>query len=220
MTRQQTSAELDLRYDEQFGLLKKSCDEYDAGDERDIRRIALSLRILLHDTRRSKSLLELLGRKDYLFFDSARDISPTHLISDFARVVMPMTGPNARHIVLPCETPTHMVWMVPFEAWWNKVVVRVPSLFNLTRADLVLTMADQDGGAHVEANVEERYYDSPRDGFGAWQFKNWSAETDGTPVLGAAEGSVRQKSSPNLALPLSGPSRTAGSVAPRAACIL
>ena len=55
------------------------------------------------------------------------------------------------------------MWFVPFDRWWNEVVISIPERFDLTRKDLVLTMANQDGGVHVDPSISEPYYELTRE---------------------------------------------------------
>ena len=47
----------------QLGFIERSCASFDAGFYDEAIRIAVSIRILLHDTKSSTSLLTLLGAK-------------------------------------------------------------------------------------------------------------------------------------------------------------
>jgi hypothetical protein len=66
-----TLAELECHLAEQLQFLQVSAAAFDAGFEGEAKRLAVVLRILLHDTKSSKSLLGQLGRKGGPFFDTA-----------------------------------------------------------------------------------------------------------------------------------------------------
>lgn len=62
------------------------------------------------------------------------------------------------------ETPTK-----DFDEWWNKIVIsdgNVQGNTYFTRKDIVLYLADKEGGAHVDSNYDkekdEAYYNSTR----------------------------------------------------------
>src|SRR5208282_5140661 len=82
MTKVPQSAE-DLRrhLSEQVGFLESSCAGFDRGNEAEAKRIAASLRILLHDTDSSKSLLGQLGMLGGMFLDTAQPPIAGSLIS-------------------------------------------------------------------------------------------------------------------------------------------
>lgn len=157
--RKLSRSEIEEQYRIQWKLLRNSCGAYDGGDENEAKRIALSLRVLVHDTVRSSSLLRQLELHDALFFDTAEDINRANLLPTFGLVLVRLSPEGARYVApirpLPLPRPP---WLIPFEHWWNKTVIRIPGLFDVPRRDLVLCMADQDGGAHVDPSVDENYY--------------------------------------------------------------
>jgi hypothetical protein len=51
---------------EQLGFLASSAAEYDAGTESEAKRLATTIRVLVHDTSRSRSVLTHLGVRDRL----------------------------------------------------------------------------------------------------------------------------------------------------------
>jgi hypothetical protein len=62
---------------EQMTFLRGSAESYDAGDFSEAKRLATTLRLLLHDTKKSRSLLTHLGLKNKLrFVDTAGEIRP------------------------------------------------------------------------------------------------------------------------------------------------
>jgi len=67
---------------------------------------------------------------------------------------------------------------MPFDDWWSERVFENSKSF-LTRKDLVLFIANKDGGAHFETEVDERY-----DGFR----KSWSG---GSSLFGRQSGMKR-----------------------------
>ena len=46
---------------------------------------------------------------------------------------------------------------LPFEEWWGEVVLMDDRRATMSRRDLVLSVADQDGGAHVDPALNETY---------------------------------------------------------------
>ena len=71
----QTDPELMEHLNEQMGFLRRSAEHYDGGDFSEAKRLATTLRVLLHDSEKSKSLLTQLSVKDKLrFVDTAGPI--------------------------------------------------------------------------------------------------------------------------------------------------
>lgn len=77
----QTEEELKSHLKEQIQFLLRSAKSYDEGFTSEAKRLAVVIRVLLHDTNRSTSLLTLLQRKDMLFYDTAWDYDPNNLVS-------------------------------------------------------------------------------------------------------------------------------------------
>lgn len=64
----QSKNELKIHLSEQIGFLKTSSHLYDLGFENEAKRLAVTLRVLLSDTKNSTSLLTALDLKNKLFF--------------------------------------------------------------------------------------------------------------------------------------------------------
>ncbi len=62
----QTKDELESHLREQIEFLKRSSQAYDEGYTSEAKRLAVAIRLLLHDTQNSTSLLTLLEKKDIL----------------------------------------------------------------------------------------------------------------------------------------------------------
>ena len=58
--------------------------------------------------------------------------------------------------------------MKPFQPWWTQPVFRDKTRRTFTRRDIILSVADQDGGAHVDPVLEEGYHQLSRDNYLAW----------------------------------------------------
>jgi hypothetical protein len=171
-----TQQELTEKLSEQLSLLSSYIKSYDSGEKYFAMPMATVVRVLLHDTKNSTSLLSALGQKQNLsLYNTADDLSPDKLIS-YDKV-----NPNKAHIknYPSCSTmiwPTLGVNNVPdyfaaldkpigkkpdyigFDNWWNDNIFFGKDKTNLSRRDIVLTITDQDGGAHVDSGLEADYY--------------------------------------------------------------
>src|SRR5665811_1881306 len=65
---------------EQIVFLTDSSIAYDLGNHFEAKRLAHSLRVLLHDKGQSKSLLGQLGLKDVRYFSTADKFDPENLV--------------------------------------------------------------------------------------------------------------------------------------------
>ena len=160
---------------EQISLMESSIIGFDLGHFEESKRIATSLRILLHDTSISKSLLGQLSVKDKLwFYDVAWEYDGKNLLSE--DLLLDMFSPR---LVISAEAHTKK-----FDEWWDKQVIMStggtsPTTF--TRKDFVLFLANQDGGAHVDPLLDRNYYEMTRNNKYGWFLKNDGSESE-TPL--------------------------------------
>lgn len=144
---QRTEEELRYQYAIQFKMLQKRCDAFYDGDRFEARDIATILRKLLYDHGQSKSVLQQLDMKENLQCLDSRALGNLSLAS--TQAAWPRT-------VIPFRPYTDEN-MVPFDIWWRGQEFHV--LYKnivFTRKELVLTIANQDGGAHVDPTIDER----------------------------------------------------------------
>jgi len=124
---------------------------FDAGDRDEAVRIATAIRILVHATRRSTSLLTHLGVKGITRLVTTSSQSP---VDENAILQLGTTfhfgddGPVA-------QAPTREHWkLVPIEHWWNETLhVFDAGATRITRATMVLGAATKEGGAHVDPEL-------------------------------------------------------------------
>ncbi len=91
---QQTKAELLNHMKEQISFMLASAESYDRGFEGEARRLAVSIRILVHDTSQSKSLLTQIGKKDIGFLDTASRFNANNLLPINCLTIMRFTSKN------------------------------------------------------------------------------------------------------------------------------
>jgi len=155
-----TESELLDQLREQIGLMMRSASSYDEGFESEAKNLALRIRVLLHDTKNSKSLLNHLNKKNIKFYDSAAPYRPDNLLP-YSGLTMIKTSGKEASFVAPLDggAPTRgRTRKLAFHTWWEGVFVvkdKVGEIF--TRGKLVLEVADTDGGAHVDIKLKEEY---------------------------------------------------------------
>jgi SEC-C motif len=151
----QSQAELEVQLSEQLDHIQSSCERFDKGVSAEAKRLALAVRILVHDRRQSPSLLSQLGRKGMNFWDSAVAYDPSNLADQWGLLVM-TAGGNLPTFVAPFDRGSGGRW-IAFEDWWTGVIFRDRQQREMTRAGLILAVANQDGGAHVDPALEAAY---------------------------------------------------------------
>lgn len=165
----QTQSELERHMLEQFAFLMADADQYDAGDIHFAKRMVTTLRVLLHDTGSSHSLLGQLGQKTRYFYDTSTDPHEVERQPNFdyrnnRRAgcflgIIGMSFPPLRLVpYLDSQQNRAFFGFVPFEEYWNRVVLMDADETAYTRKGIVCAVANQDGGAHVDPEVEEKYY--------------------------------------------------------------
>lgn len=149
---------------EQVAFLESSCQAYDAGNESEAKRLAVNLRILVHDTRSSVSLLTHLSVKDQLpFVDTASPDAPPEAIVFFdgglCNIRKTLGGDSDTRFVpvLDFDPERNAQPRQCFEDWWETPALNDQEGNSFTRKDLVRAVADQDGGAHIDAQLEATY---------------------------------------------------------------
>jgi len=180
---------------EQLFFLQTSCKAFDDGETRESKRIATSLRVLLHhtaDTPRGSShaLLKLAGVLDsLLILDSAGEVDLPRPESTFTLTAIHMQvgmdhdafdnsfapkfdedGPYAqpepsvqiRALLQGRKAGRAPGLHLPFDRWWRQTVINGPKGQKFSRKTLVLAVANQDGGAHVDPILNADYYELTR----------------------------------------------------------
>ncbi|MGR2952569.1 hypothetical protein ABMY23_23210 [Vibrio vulnificus] len=139
----------------QVSFLRRSVKTFDEGYKDEALRLAVTLRVLFHDTSQSVSLLRHLKKKGSLnlisTFTSQNDIALPKNINWHTVLPIMVSGNQVR---APGEE-----WKVrsnlPFEKWWNEKIW-VEGYQALSRRDIVLSAANQDGGAHVANKLDNK----------------------------------------------------------------
>jgi hypothetical protein len=166
--------ELERELQEQIELLQHACSSFDTGLEAIGKHIALSLRILLHHRGNSQALLEQLGLRNGYFYDTAGALNPRNLLTE-CNLVLFQLGPEGakyRPLVAAGDPPVPPR-LVPFAEWWNEPVLKDNKGRFSSRRELVGNVADTDGGAHVDPELEEAYMDLSRNNSLGWVFQSY-----------------------------------------------
>lgn len=180
--------ELSAKLYEQRGFLEASCRSFDAGQESEAVRLAVTLRVLAHDTRTSRSLLDRMGIKSSWQYLNLRS-SPVGQGQWEGHVLVEASGrPDGTTITQPASDRGESYWS-PFDQWWTADVSRVKGR-GFTRKDFVLMLANKEGGAHVdELNEEQRSLHENVDG---WQSANLATGTYARMTVRAIAEEMRQ----------------------------
>lgn len=152
-----TSALLD-NLSEQVYFLHTGSVAFDHGADIEAKRLSVHLRLLFHETAMSKSLLGQLGHLETTaMYDTARPMHRGEGAStgEYSLVYVAM-GQNRFVPNLDNEFHNGPRWGV-FADWWRTPILQDAEGFTLTREALVLGMAHEDGGAHVDPEMSTAY---------------------------------------------------------------
>jgi len=189
----QSRDELLAHLSDQINFMIASAISFDNGFEGEAKRLAVAIRILVHDTSRSAALLTQLRKTNILFYDSASFFDPRNLLPSNCLTMIRASKKEGEGLVGDYVAPLDRLSparnkdkKVGFGRWWNRSTMYKDKGGNLfTRRDLVLTVADKEGGAHVDPKLDEAYAKLSR-----FNSLGWKVYTDGerkdfrnTPVL-------------------------------------
>jgi hypothetical protein len=166
----QSKEELENHLFEQLQFLETSTIAYDKDHTWEAKRIAGTLRLLLHDSSNSHSLLSQLNKKTSLFFDSSLPIVKDSPLSYLGLIAINYGPSGAQPKPILDENFGDNNKFVEFENWWNGIVFIDNKRNTITRKELVLTMADQDGGVHVDPKLGFKYAELSRNNSLGWVF--------------------------------------------------
>jgi hypothetical protein len=177
-------SELAKHLNEQRQFLRSSALSFDQGQLAEAKRMALGLRILIHQTARSHALLNQIGVLATMeFFDSTNG-------SGSLTVLVREAGRDPRHVGFLDHAPPRCgqgQWL-RFSDWWEMPVLSTGQESHFSRRELVLAMAHTDGGAHV-GEMEDAYARISRSPhFGPL----FAIDGELRPVGNPVHGSIRQ----------------------------
>jgi len=186
----QSEEELQQHLIDTLNALELSVNAYDKGYEGEAKRLAASIRVLVHDTNSSHSLLGQLGKKTMSFYDTCIPQQPSNIVSYQGLTAINMTPQGAKYIAPLDDLPLDITpGQVDFETWWNEVVFKDKIGNETTRKDLILAVANKDGGAHVDPTLDEKYADLSRRNSLAWRFHSSMGDV---PLPGPEKAAIRQ----------------------------
>jgi hypothetical protein len=145
---------------EQIFFLQASSLSYDRGFISEAKRLAVVIRVLLHDTSQSQSLLSQMNKKGIFFFDTASHYEPRNLLAYSGLAIIAVgqeTGSYIPRFSIPPRPGLGSPKLLPFNEWWESIVVVDMNRNRFSRRDLVLSLCNKDGGAHIDPKLDVAY---------------------------------------------------------------
>lgn len=157
-----TDTELFAKFREQVELLELANSNYDSGIEIAALNIATTIRVMVHQTSGSTSALTHISKNHIEFLDTCTDDSDPFSVflgllqKSFIGVNDGIGGVVLYEPLFKSQFPLSKSWS-SFDSWWNKIIFRNPDNTTLTRKELVLTVANKDGGAHIDKSITANF---------------------------------------------------------------
>lgn len=136
---------------EQIGFVRQSCATFDAGFEAEGLRISTALRVIFHQTGKSTSLVTHLGFTSKRMLSSSRGHNDWR---DYLAFVQDLNSPTPIIMKPLLGIKFHEIAM---NDWWETETIFKHKEKSYSRKKIVLSMANTDGGAHVDKDLEEYY---------------------------------------------------------------
>lgn len=193
MKRTRSTTELQQQLQEQLHLLQSHCVQFDSGDWLAAKPMSAALRVLLHHPNKPKpgqgSLLAQLGLRGNFWLDSTRVvgtfISKSAQMSWPQLLIMHMSEGRTGFKPKILGKEIHLR-RTPFIEWWIGQIGHHPKYGSISRRAIVTGMADQDGGAHVDGQVDSCY-----DAFCSGEYFNITIGEKNELARGAAHACIR-----------------------------
>lgn len=149
--------EINEHWNDQIDFIKESILEFDNGNEKEARRLATAIRVMFHSSERSKSIsiYDQLGKD--MIFKSITDIySPANLASSWLQLTLSVGKNEFKYIPSLDKNMNGRIFFMDFDDWWNQIIFDDKNNC-FTRKEVVLFVANKDGGAHLDPVIRESY---------------------------------------------------------------
>ncbi|MFD2599208.1 hypothetical protein ACFSQ3_09610 [Sphingobacterium corticis] len=154
-----TKVEIRQHLAELLEELTALCDMYDNGQEIVHRSIAMKLRVLFHHTPHSNSLIQQLGISDKLMISTCGKKIPGNLFKHYHGLASILADGEGKSLFVPgkLSSPRREVFI---KYWWEEeVILSDDSGHDFFRKNIVLAIANKDGGGHVDPSLPLQYHD-------------------------------------------------------------
>jgi hypothetical protein len=151
---------------DQLQFLDASCKSFDAGFEGEAKRVATVLRVLIFDSNKQHSLLGQLGVKLALQYHDAAGAPPSPNTIVFVGLSMGRGEGGMRYFPKLSEPKRKLT----FDDWWSApIVIQKVTGVQVSRKDSILSLANQDGGSHVDPALDHAYFELSRRNAIGWK---------------------------------------------------
>jgi len=186
----QTKDDLHKQLKDQILFLILSAKNFDKGITEEAKRLAVTLRTLMHHKNNSKALLYQLGYNHLKFYNTAEEYDPNNLLSTMALIGMQHKQGGWSYVAHLDDLPRKPN-KIQLEDWWSrKIVFKYKNNNKVTRKDLICYVANQDGGTHVDPTLNKEYADITKNNSLGWIQK--TSDGDKELEINPVFASIRQ----------------------------
>jgi hypothetical protein len=141
---------------DQYGLLKDAVDGFYAGNEAKANDVAVRIRTLVHNTDQSKALLSRVATnyKDLPIYHRANTTHHPKAVFVLNQPIQMGSDGKSKFIRDDFTSPDYI--LVSLERWWNEDYLVIGAIRS-SKKQVVLDVANKDGGAHVDPEVPLRH---------------------------------------------------------------
>ena len=149
--------------------IASDAERYDGGDMYAIKRSAITLRSLFHDTKYSHGLIQQLNlQKSMKFASFSKNYDKYKSAISFNRLIFARFKINNNVLIKNPFYDTLIFYpgdsgpdsYLTFDEWWNQPLITFKdnnTNDSISRRDLILKEANQDGPAHFDKKVDNLY---------------------------------------------------------------
>ena len=189
-----TRVELLAQVDDRVYRMKSAGGQFDEGKLVEAREMAVHIRALIHHAEKSHARINQIGLQGALSWgDTAGVTHPKNQSSAACLTLMKIGGPHSHGEYVPKMDLYPPVPIrtrdggridrgsrIPFDHWWTNPVVRDRDGLDYSRMQLVLALANDEGGAHDDPEMKAAY-----DAVAASNWLGWVV-SDGTDAASPA----------------------------------
>jgi hypothetical protein len=137
----------------QYARLRDAIDGFYSGKEEQALNVAITLRVLVHETNSSKSLLSRLHQRYWDLSIQHKSLNPRAVFS--VPISLQIRGDGTRRVIRS-EFDSPSYGLVSLRQWWTDDYQPLGTT-RLSKKTIILNVADKDGGAHVDPKVPDSH---------------------------------------------------------------
>lgn len=154
-TRPLTADEVQEHLDDVLDILQEAVGTFDGrGKTNQAKTMAGAIRTLFHQSHTSHALIRQAGLAQRAMLSSAIATDELNLLPECGLLAMGFSPSGMRYLAQLDGTPMEFISQVD---WWSGPVLDDKAGLRFSRSDLILALANKDGGSHVDPMIPVAY---------------------------------------------------------------